>query len=91
MRKIETPFLPFIWNGLNAIFIFVAGACNLVEKFVNQWYVDTDDRTLTWWIQDGLNNQLGTDGGVMTYTVIKIVFFTMVAWLLARNKIFFKV
>jgi heparan-alpha-glucosaminide N-acetyltransferase len=42
VKQIEKPFLPLIWNGLNAIFLFVVGACDILERLIKKWYYGTN-------------------------------------------------
>jgi heparan-alpha-glucosaminide N-acetyltransferase len=44
VKSIEKPFLPFIWQGMNAIFVFVLCACNVFDQIMQNFYWKTLDQ-----------------------------------------------
>eukprot|EP00742_Colponemidia_sp_Colp-10_P003969 GILJ01004233.1.p1 GENE.GILJ01004233.1~~GILJ01004233.1.p1 ORF type:complete len:449 (+),score=35.87 GILJ01004233.1:76-1347(+) len=93
IRQIQTPFLPFVWLGMNAIFIFVfsdsGGIASAVIKFV---YYKTPDRNFLSWVQDTFFFSWMSHGpGTVIYTLIGIGFWMMVARYLHKKKWYWKV
>jgi hypothetical protein len=45
---------------------------------------------LIWYIQTSLYDHLGHDWALVSYALIKVTFFTIVAWWMQRNRWFIK-
>jgi predicted acyltransferase len=90
MSGIERPFVPLIWLGLNAIFVFVGNTT--LDAILGWFYFRTPDSNLVTLVRDKvLVDSLGFDGGMMAFTWLKMVFWIAVAGLMKRYKIFVKI
>jgi heparan-alpha-glucosaminide N-acetyltransferase len=88
----KLPFAPFRWMGLNAIFVFLMGAADLFDSFLEFFYYRNREDTIIHLLRDKwLAKWLGYNAGILTFVLIKISFWAIIAGILNKKKIWFKV
>eukprot|EP00455_Lapot_gusevi_P053267 TRINITY_DN8274_c0_g1_i1.p1 TRINITY_DN8274_c0_g1~~TRINITY_DN8274_c0_g1_i1.p1 ORF type:complete len:256 (+),score=75.23 TRINITY_DN8274_c0_g1_i1:79-846(+) len=92
VARLSAPFLPFIYMGLNAIFVFVFAASGVLETMLTWVYwKDPSNNLVDYFRSQILVKSLGYDAGIMVMTWIKIVFWYIVSFIMFKNQIFFKI
>ena len=91
VKKVERPFAPLIWQGQNAIFVFVLCACNVFDSVAAEFYWKTADQSPLLLFEAYLRDHVGDNGASVLYACIKIVWWSCACGVLAHFKIFFKV
>jgi predicted acyltransferase len=90
IMKLEKPFWPFIWMGLNAIAIFVGN--DIGDAVLGWFYYQKPENNIASLVRDKLFVEyMGYDGGLMAFTWLKMIFWVAVSGLLVRLKIFIKI
>ncbi|KAL6133454.1 hypothetical protein ACLB2K_065689 [Fragaria x ananassa] len=89
----RTPFLFLEWIGMNAMLVFVMAAQGIFAGFVNGWYYETQDKTLVYWIQEHVFNNVWHSErlGTLLYVIFaEITFWAVVSGILHKLGIYWK-
>jgi heparan-alpha-glucosaminide N-acetyltransferase len=88
----RTIFSPLRWMGMNAIFLFAMAAADVADAVISWFYWREPSRNFMHLLQvTWLQGWFGFDWGTFAFVMVKIVFWAIVAGLLYRKKIFFKI
>ncbi|XP_023925810.1 uncharacterized protein LOC112037229 isoform X1 [Quercus suber] len=90
---LRTPFLFLEWIGMNAMLVFVMAAQGIFAAFVNGWYYESQDKTLVYWIQKHVFNDVwhSEKVGTLLYVMFaEITFWSVVAGILHKLGIYWK-
>ncbi|PRQ43636.1 putative heparan-alpha-glucosaminide N-acetyltransferase [Rosa chinensis] len=89
----RTPFLFLEWIGMNAMLVFVMAAQGIFAGFVNGWYYESPDKTLVYWIQEHVFNNVWHSErlGTLLYVIFaEITFWGVVSGILHKLGIYWK-
>ncbi|KAM3689290.1 hypothetical protein ACB098_09G035400 [Castanea mollissima] len=81
------------WIGMNAMPVFVMAAQGIFAAFVNGWYYESQDKTLVYWIQKHVFNDVwhSEKVGTLLYVMFaEITFWGVVAGILHKLGIYWK-
>ncbi|KAK7826944.1 heparan-alpha-glucosaminide n-acetyltransferase [Quercus suber] len=79
--------------GMNAMLVFVMAAQGIFAAFVNGWYYESQDKTLVYWIQKHVFNDVwhSEKVGTLLYVMFaEITFWSVVAGILHKLGIYWK-
>jgi len=77
---------------MNAIFVFVFAASDVLQQMLQWFYWDDKNNNLDHWLQSKvLITNVGFSGGMLLYTFIKLVFWFAVSGLLYKWRWFWKI
>ncbi|CAN1353495.1 Heparan-alpha-glucosaminide N-acetyltransferase [Linum perenne] len=87
------PFVFLEWIGMNAMLVYVMAAQGIFEGFVNGWYYESTDKTLVYWIQKHVFNDVWNSkrvGNILYVIFGQITFWAAVSGILHKLGIYWK-
>ncbi|CAN0878712.1 Heparan-alpha-glucosaminide N-acetyltransferase, partial [Linum grandiflorum] len=87
------PFVFLEWIGMNAMLVYVMAAQGIFEGFINGWYYESTDKTLVYWIQKHVFNDVWNSekvGNLLYVMFGQITFWAAVSGILHNLGIYWK-